>query len=282
MHPAQGADLAPIDIKDPVAHLLRDLIHEKTGVFCESERLTSLIERLQPLALSAGCRSYLDYFYLLKYEDPRGDELRRVLDAISVQETFFWRESDQINALITKLVPAWRRTSSLPLRVWSAACASGEEPYSIAIAAEEAGCRKHLHIVATDASQAALLAAQRGLYRERSFRVLPMHLRKAYFSEEEAGYSIRRDLASRVQFDWANLANLSGAEAPGVNVIFCRNVFIYFSLASIQKVLASFARMLPEGGHLFTGASESLFNITRQFDLQDMGGAFAYVRNSRP
>ncbi|HEY1848249.1 MAG TPA: protein-glutamate O-methyltransferase CheR [Opitutaceae bacterium] len=281
MHPIEGPAPALIDIKDPVAQLLRDLIHEKTGVFCEAERLSSLIERLQPLAGAIACRSYLDYFYFLKYDDAQGEELKRVLDAISVQETFFWRESDQIKALTAKVLPAWVQSNPRPLRVWSAACASGEEPYSLAIAAEEAGYEKQVEIVATDASRLALAAARRGIYRERSFRVIPPHLKDAYFRQEEGGYAIRRDILSRVRFDWANLVGLTGSEAPGVNVIFCRNVFIYFSHASIQKVLASFARMLPAGGHLFTGASESLFNLTKQFDLQDLGGAFAYVRNSR-
>src|SRR5204863_1376220 len=120
-----------------VGQLLRDLIHDRTGLFFEDERMDFLIEKLQPVAQSRGFNSFLEYYYALK--DRNHVEWDRAWDALSVQETYFWREMSQINALVEVIVPDWFRKHPLPFRVWSAACATGEEPYTIAMALVEAG-----------------------------------------------------------------------------------------------------------------------------------------------
>ena len=138
------------------AQLLRDLVHEYTGSYFDASRLDTLLEKLEPLARERHCRSFLDYYYLLKFDGETVGEWARVMDALSVQETYFWREMDQINALAKIIVPAWFEKTSAPLRIWSAACATGEEPFTIAIALEEAGCfrRGPIEIIASDASGA--------------------------------------------------------------------------------------------------------------------------------
>lgn len=266
--------------QEPVLRLLRDLIHERMGIFVDDDKLESIREKIEPLARTLGCQSYLDYFYILKYEEAGPREWRRVMDAFSVQETYFWREQDQIGALVEHIVPAWFRASQAPLRIWSAACASGEEPYSLAIALVDGGWGDHpIEIIASDASEAALAKARQGVYRERSFRALPGHLRAKYFEPHPEGTMLRADLRSRVTFHWANLLDLSDfAPAREVEVIFCRNVFIYFSRAAITRVVASFAERTPIGGHLFVGAAESLLNLTTAFTLGEIDGAFVYRR----
>src|SRR4051812_38305692 len=94
-------------LPEPVRHLLRDLVHEKTGIFFENGRIDAMFERLDPLARARKCRSYLDYFYLLKYEEGNEAEWRQVMNAFSVQETYFWREFDQVKVLVEEIVPAW-------------------------------------------------------------------------------------------------------------------------------------------------------------------------------
>lgn len=269
---------------DVVLRLLRDLVHERTGVYFEADRLDSMREKLAPRVAALQCRSLLDYFYVLKYDDSNALEWRRVMDAFSVQETYFWRELDQIRALVDLLVPEWFGRSQRPLRVWSAACATGEEPFSLAMALQEAGWGAHpIEILASDASEAALAKAEARLYRERSFRALPLELKAKYFEPQPDGFRLRSEIASRVTFRWANLMQLDDLpEARQVDVIFCRNVFIYFSPASIRQVAASFARRLPAGGSLFIGASESLLKLTTQFELEERGRAFVYVRNAQP
>jgi chemotaxis protein methyltransferase CheR len=267
--------------KDPIPQLLRDLIHERTGIYFEPDRFDMMLEKLEPRALAHRCRSYLDYFHILKYDEKGDEEWRRVMDAFSVQETYFWRETDQVHALVGELVPRWFKNHTTPLRIWSAACATGEEPYTLAIALREGGWGGHpIEILASDASETALTKARAGIYRERSFRSLPPSLKAKYFDAHGEEFLLKPEIRARVTFRWANLMNIEELpESAGSAVIFCRNVFIYFSRASIKRVADSFADRLPAGGHLFVGASESLLKLTDRFDLEEIRGAFAYVRN---
>jgi chemotaxis protein methyltransferase CheR len=269
-------------ISDTAVRLLRDLIHEQTGLFFEDDRLNTMLEKLADRMAVHGSKSVLDYYYILKYEDKGPAEWPRVLDAFSVQETYFWREFDQIRALVDVIVPAWFKRESSPLRIWSAACASGEEPFTIAMALQEAGWGNHpIQIHASDGSEAALAKTKTGVYRERSFRALPAHLRSKYFAPVPGGFRLDPEIQQRVSFRRANLAlPFETAELAQSQVIFCRNVFIYFSPLSITRVVASFASVMPDGGHLFVGASESLLKLTKSFELEDIAHAFVYVRKA--
>ncbi|HKP86470.1 MAG TPA: protein-glutamate O-methyltransferase CheR [Blastocatellia bacterium] len=262
--------------------LLRDLIHERTGLFYENGKSDLLTDKLSPLVVERGFSSFLDYYYLLKYDAEGEQEWKRVMDALSVQETFFWREVDQVRAVADVLTPQFFSThGARPLKIWSAACATGEEPLTIAMALNENGWldRAPIEIYATDASPAAIERARRGLYRERSFRSLPEALREKYFTKEEAGWRVSPDLHRRIKWANANLVNESDvatfATAP---VIFCRNVFIYFSDDMIRKTVRQFAERMPEPGYLFTAASESLLRLTTAFQFQEIAGAFVYVK----
>src|SRR4051812_32298860 len=121
--------------------LLRDLIHEHTGLFYDNGRYDMLTDRLAPLVIERGFRSFLDFYYLLKYDEREAAaEWRRVMDALSVQETYFWREVDQIQGLSCAILPALlRETTDRPVRIWTVPCATGEEPLTIAMVLEEAG-----------------------------------------------------------------------------------------------------------------------------------------------
>src|SRR6185312_2965522 len=171
----------------------------------DSERIGLMLEKLEPRLAATRSSSFLEYFYLLKYDDNGPQEWRRVMDAFSVQETYFWREFDQIRALVDHVIPAWFARTTQPFRIWSAACASGEEPYSIVIALLEAGLGHYpIEIIASDASEAALEKARAANYRERSFRALPVSLREKYFVPHADGSSLRPEVTSRVTFKWAN------------------------------------------------------------------------------
>jgi chemotaxis protein methyltransferase CheR len=266
-----------------VPTLLRDLIHERTGIYFEDERLDTLLDKLSERVAAQSCSSYLDYYYILKYEDRGREEWLRVMDAFSVQETYFWREFVQIRTLVELIVPAWFKTGRKPLRIWSAACATGEEPFSLAIALEEAGWGRHpISIRASDASEAALARASAGIYRERSFRSLPPELRERYFQPVPEGTRILRERLLPVTFSRANLVSLGDiADLAAAEVIFCRNVFIYFSPEAIRRTVRLFAQAMPDNGHLFVGASESLLKLTDQFELRDVNDAFVYLRKPR-
>ncbi len=266
---------------EPVPALLRDLIHEKTGIFFDDNRLDTLLDKLAPRVLAHRCSTYLDYYYILKYEKEGASEWLRVMDVFSVPETYFWREADQLRALVTVVVPRWFASSpTKPLRIWSAACATGEEPYSIVMALQEAGWGTHpIEIRASDASGTALEKARAGVYRERSFRSLPDHLRRKYFQPRGGEHQIVPAVATRVSFARANLlAEAEISQLANADVTFCRNVFIYFSGASIARVVNSFARQSPPGSHLFIGASESLIKLSNAYEISEISHAFVYRR----
>lgn len=270
--------LRALRVPDGISRLLRDLIHSRTGIFFEDSRMDLLLEKLEPMAQRRGCHSFLEYYYALKDNDH--GEWEQAWDALSVQETYFWREMAQVKALVEIVVPEWFQKTSLPFRIWSAACATGEEPYTIAMALAEAGFGNHpIEIVASDASPAALDKAQSGIYRERSFRTLPPDLREKYFEAVPGGWEISPEIKKRVTFMRVNLLEL-GEIAPlaRVQAIFCRNVFIYFSRHTIRQTVAMIAVRMPPSGCLFVGASESLLRLTTDFELKEIGGALVYVR----
>lgn len=262
--------------------LLRDLIHERTGLYYDDGRRDQMLDRLASLVIERGFQSYLDYYYLLKYDAEGTTEWPRVMDALSVPETYFWREADQFKALVDRILPdVASRHPVGPHRIWSVPCASGEEPLSIAMALEEAGWfdRLPIQILGSDASQAALAKARAGRYRERAFRVLPAAMREKYFVKDGDAWVVRPELCRRVQWSTVNLASEAEVRALArVPVIFCRNVFIYFSDRSLRATVRVLAESMPPGGYLCVGASESLLQVTDAFELEQIGSAFVYVR----
>lgn len=266
--------------------LIRNLINERTGMFFDNGKSDLLIDKLSPLVIERGFSSYLDYYYLLKYDASARVEWQNVMNALSVQETYFWRETDQIRALVQTLLPQWqaRNRGNSTLRIWSAACATGEEPLTIAIALNEAGWfeRASIEILASDASSNAIDRAVQGVYKGRAFRNLPPHLRERYFEQDGSGWRIRRDIHSRIKFGIANLIEEDQiAPLASADFIFCRNVFIYFSQSAIGQVVRSFARFMRPPGYLFVGAAESLLRVTTDFTLTEIDDAFVYVNREK-
>lgn len=272
----------PTSAQEGLSLLLGELIHERTGLYFDSTRWDIMRDKLEPLINARKCNSLLDYYYILKYSEEMSDEWHKVIDALSIQETYFWREIDQIKALADVIVPEWFSHRITPFRIWCSACASGEEPLTIAIALHEAGhAARPFQIIASDASRAALAKAAKGIYRERSFRNLPPELREKYFNPVAAGWQAKPEISRRITFRQANLTvkNEVSELARAADAIFCRNVFIYFSPEVIRRTVHWMAEELPEGRHLFVGAAESLLKLTTEFSLEQIGGALVYVRN---
>ena len=265
--------------------MIQKLINERTGMFFDNGKRDLLIDKLSPLVIERGFTSYLDYYYLLKYDTAARDEWQNVMNALSVQETYFWREIDQVRALVQTLVPQWHtRNTGATLRIWSAACATGEEPLTIAMALNEAGWfeRVSIEIVASDASSKAIERAQQGVYRERAFRNLPASLRDRYFERQGSEWRIRNDIHRRIKWSIANLMDEEQiAASAAADFIFCRNVFIYFSENAIRRAVRSFARYVRPPGYLFVGAAESLLRVSTDFTLTEVDDAFVYVRRER-
>jgi chemotaxis protein methyltransferase CheR len=266
-----------------VTAVLRDAIHERLGLTYEPSQFDQLADRLAPLVIARGLGSFMDYYYVLKYSDD-ATEWGRVMDALAVQETYFWREIDQVRAMVDEVVPALVANSGgRPLRIWSVPCASGEEPLTIAMLLAEQGWfgRTPIEIAGSDASPAVIAKARTGVYGPRSFRNLPRALQEKYFSQSgEKSWTVSPDLQRRVTYDVVNLVDADAvARHAAVPIIFCRNVFIYFSDKSIHRAVDAFARAMPDPAFLCVGVSESLLRLATRFELREIGGAFVYVRD---
>ena len=278
------SDAPGVRIPERTLPLLRDLVNAHTGMFYDADRLTYLRDRLSPLAVERGFDSLLDYYYLLKYDGDATGEWARAIDALSVQETYFWREVDQVKALVQRIVPALIDAGRPGIRIWSVPCASGEEPLSIAMALEEGGWfgRIPIEINASDASEAALRKVESNRYGTRAFRQLPEALREKYFDAHAGNtWSAKPSLRARVT-SWSRVNVVRTEEVAPLavaDVIFCRNLFIYFHESTVRQVVGQFADRMRTPGFLCVGAAESLLRITNRFDLQDIGGAYVYVKS---
>jgi chemotaxis protein methyltransferase CheR len=271
-----------LGLSGSVTAIFRDLIHERLGLMYAPHQFDQVSDRLAPLVVGRGLGSFLDYYYLLKYSSEPGEWLK-VMDALAVQETYFWREIDQLRAIVTHVVPELvKALNGDVLRIWSIPCASGEEPLTLAILLSEAGWfdRAPIELLASDASPLAIERARQGEYTQRSFRNLAPAMREKYFVEHEGHWRVVPTLHRRVAYDVVNLmADDEVDRHAAAPIIFCRNVFIYFSDKSIRRALALFERSMPEPAYLCVAAAESLLSRTTTFELQEIGGAFVYVKN---
>jgi chemotaxis protein methyltransferase CheR len=253
-------------------------------VYFADDKRDLLADKLADLLAAKGMASYLDYYYLLRYDADAERHWRELVDRLAVPETYFWRQPEHFLAVARVRAPRHlARSPRAPFRIWSAACCTGEEPLSIAIALAEAGLldTRPIEIVASDASGAMIERARRGVYGERSFRALPAELRARYFRCEGRGWRVDPTLHERVRWTTANLVDAADvASLGGAHVVFCRNVLIYFGERTVAHVARLLSDAMPDDGFLCLGASESLTRYSTAFELVEIDGAFMYTKGS--
>lgn len=277
--------------------LLRDLVADRFGLHYADELAYLLERRLMPRVEALGLRSFLDYHdYLLNTaipESERGQELAEIFELLSTRETYLFRESYQLDALRTELLPrlAQTRRHSKCLRLLSAGCASGEEAYSLAITLCQSGLFDawDLHVVGCDLSQRALETARRGSYGRSSFRQVSDEVLQEYFSRQPDGrYSVREEVRRRCRMrfvqanlsapaaEWTGSASEASELAGPFDAIFCRNLLIYFARPRRMQLLAGLAQRIAADGVLFLGHSESLHELKTPFVLDRLAGELVY------
>ncbi|NOY79067.1 MAG: hypothetical protein GXO76_14540 [Calditrichaeota bacterium] len=227
------------------------------------------------------------YDYLLQNYHENGEEIRLFLDEITVQETYFFRDQGQFQALIEYVLPALieqKRNRDESLRIWSAGCSTGEEPYTIAIILNEYFQNIldwNILIRATDVNMVALQKAKKGVYRKHSFRGVSESIKSKYFFSEGNSYFLKESIKTMVSFDYFNLASdtfLPVGRGNTWDIIFCRNVLIYFHKERIRSLLKRFHRALHEKGFLFLGFSENIFSYSRDFESVHYENSFFYKK----
>jgi chemotaxis protein methyltransferase CheR len=256
--------------------ILSALIEERTGIHYGVDDRALLADKLAPRVIERGLDSLLDYYYFLRYDPGADAEFARLTDALVVNETYFFRELPALELVTKSFVPELLARGLRP-RIWCAACATGEEPLTLAMLLDEADLLDSVTLVASDISERALAHAKEGRYVRRSLRALPAQASARWFVPSDGGLRVVPKIAAAVEWRRVNL--VSAEEVAGLgqfDVVLCRNVLIYFSDPTVEAVIATLARALPPGGLLLVGASESLLRFESGFACEERGGSFYY------
>jgi chemotaxis protein methyltransferase CheR len=254
-------------LNDAVFRQLRDLIYEKSGIFIPDTKKYLIEKKIGPRVQERNLSSFEDYYAFLKF-NPNGDESAKVFDAITTNETYFFREPLQFDVFVDNIVPAVTdRKAVKDIRIWSAASSTGEEPYTIALLMTEKKPAVRADIIASDISNEVLEAARKGVYGSYSVRNVPPPYLQKYFRSSGWAQELNGSVKSMVRF--LNLNLIDDRKIKGtvrdIDVIFCRNVLIYFDDKAKQKAVSLLYDSLRPGGYLFVGSSESLHSVTRAF-----------------
>jgi chemotaxis protein methyltransferase CheR len=272
---------AAIALSDELFRLLRDYIQKLCGIYFKDTNKFLLERRLLQRVKALQFQSFEQYYYYLTYDPRSAQEKDALFDVITTNETYFYRELKQLTAFIDEIVPQVLAVKP-KLRVWSAGCSTGEEPYTLAMLLDERGWfdRGLIDIYASDISQEAIQKARKGLYRENSFRTTTPEHRARYLEEVSPGlYKVRDAIKHKVAFGCLNLLDLSRIYLLGyLDVIFCRNVIIYFDDESKKWAIDMFYDRLYPGGHLLLGHSESLISISTKFKLHHFKNDMVYKK----
>ncbi len=257
-------------LSDDEFHALRDIMYGASGVKLLATKKPLVISRLRKRLKELEIDNFNDYLKLI--DKPHSKELEIFINAITTNETFFYRHPEHFHFLTKTILPSFlerEETSAKPeLKIWSAGCSTGEEPYSVAIACREF-FKNHpqwnIIIYATDINSAVLDFCRKGVYSERSVERMPRYLRKQYFDAVEADapykgqqFHLHKDIVHSVKFLRHNLLRTFPIE--NFDIIFLRNVMIYFDRVSKQKVISLIERNLIQGGYFFTSMAESLYD----------------------
>ncbi len=268
---------------------LATLLQERTGLAIRPEGYTALRLALLARLAELGPRLADAAAYVDLFRSPEGDEeMRRLLPLVTVGKTSFFRDERQFRALETLLpgMLAAARAADRPVSVWSAGCATGEEVYSIAMTAARVGAApSEVRVLGTDVNPEAVAAASRGVFESRRVKEVPEGLLSRWFAATGGGYEVGPDLRALVSgFSAHNLVGTAWPAPPagGWDVVFCRNVIIYFDTPTTRRVLGRFLASLAPGGWLFLGYSESLFRLFDGFELTEVAGAFVYRKPLGP
>lgn len=277
-----------IPLPDDIFRLLRDFIHGYCGIYFDDGSKFLLERRLSRRLEQHRLKNFEEYFHFLKYDRKREEELVVLVDNLTTNETYFFRESPQLRAFSDEILPELRQSLAARkvLRIWSAGCSTGEEPYTIAILLLESGDwwrDWQVEILGSDINQRVLHTARKGVYKKSAHRATSPEMLAKYFVQDEKGdYRIIDRVKELVSFSSVNLLDPHKTSLiSNMDVIFCRNVIIYFDREAKKKVIESFYQKLREGGYLLLGHSESLINISNAFVLRTLKNDMVYQKPVR-
>ena len=261
--------------------LFRDLIYEECGFSFGDHKRGFLEARLKRRMKDLGIANVHEYYYLLKHSERRLQEMPALLDILMICETSFFRNQPQFDLLrelvLPEIVTQKERTGSRFIRVWSAGCSTGQEPYSAIMTMFESLPRAELwtpRVYASDLSFTALERAQGGLYRPDQLKGMKPNYVEKYFRQENGHYALKDAVKRHAIFDYHNLKHDNGLRS--LDIIFCRNVMIYFDSDEQRKLVNRFANCLVPGGYLFLGHAESMQGLSDRYAMIHRNKGIAY------
>ena len=263
-------------LSDETFTSLRDFIYSKTGIYFPEKKKYLVEGRLARRLQLLNIINFEDYLSLLKYGQQREREFESLCNIVTINETSFFRNEAQMNAfqqkLAVEIIEAKKVFGTRILRIWSAACSSGEEPYSLAILYLEHLKPRYpdlqVEIIGTDINTAVVDMARAAEYSRYAIRSLPEVYVKKYFDNNNGCFQLRAQVKELVRFEYKNLIDhLAMRQMTHFDIIFCSNVLIYFDLKAKIQVVGDLYDSLNRGGYLFIGSSEMLHRISNAFKL---------------
>lgn len=274
-----------LQITDDEFIQLRDFIYQQCGIFIAENRKYLVENRLSNRIKDLNLKSYSEYYNFLRFDASRREELNKLFEVVTTNETSFFRNPPQLKVfqeyVLGEVIAACRQSGKKRIRIWSAGCSTGEEPYTLAIILHEVLksdiASWDIKITANDLSEAVLTAARRGVYNEYALRTTPPEIIRNYFTKEGTTYKINQPLKRLVSFGQINLSDRDQLRrVEKSQIVFCRNVIIYFDDEMKRKVIGAFYDNLEPNGMLLIGHSESLHNISRTFKPEHHTGTIVY------
>lgn len=262
----------------------QEFFYRKTGIQFEHSKRYFVDKRLLERIEATGSTSFRSYFTMLRFE-ATGEELQVLTNLMTVNETYFFRENYQFQCLVDSMLPevTAHRAQGLPIRIWSIPSSSGEEAYSIAIYLLEfwKGLAEwDIEIISSDIDTKILAAARQGFYSARSIQHLPARLLKKYFVHTGEGYQASTDLRESVEFTRVNLSEPADTRSyRDFDIIFCRNLLIYFDELSRKAAAETFFDAMRPGGFLCLGHSESMSRISSIYKIRKFPEAIVYQKS---
>ena len=268
---------------------LRDFIYQQSGIYIAENRKYLIENRLGNRIKELGLKDFGEYYYYLRFDPKRRDELTRLFEVITTNETSFYRNPPQLQVfqdiILKKVLDELREKRQRRLRIWSAGCSTGEEPYTMAIMLHEVLKNEisswDIRINAMDLSESVLKSARVGIYGDYALRTTPKEIIGKYFTPKGTQFEVKPELKKHINFMQGNLSDrLQLKRLEKSQIVFCRNVIIYFDEEMKRQVIESFYDNLNPGGYLFIGHSESLHNISRSFKPEYHPGAIVYLKEA--
>ncbi len=265
--------------------LFRDFIYDKTGIFFSPSKKYMLGRRLARRMEELNCETLKDYYRLLRL-DMRGNEVNRLIEIITTNETYFFRNIAQMKILGEELLPRLilekKQQNSKTLKIWSAACSTGEEPYSIAINILENLPDTdgwNIQVLASDINHQVLDTARKGKYSARALKEVHSYYLSKYFIGNNGTYEVDPRLKKLVRFFYLNLMDSQqAANIRNIDIVFCRNVLIYFDQKARRQVVGHLYNSLRSEGHIFLGHSESMSRISTAFKICRFSNGIIYQK----